>query len=208
MSIVLQITARKGKPVRRGIDHYWSIMMDREMADETFTVGEILLLSEASRSDVNDFVRRLMAAGIIRQTHVGEDGEAVYKVAIRQAATPRVRRDGSVIEGASRQQCLWNAIRSPAMRQGFTIDDLVAWGSTDNVALKRATVSSYVLVIAAAGYLIKLDPGRPGRLTVWRLDPSMNTGPLPPKILRTKVVYDPNRAAIMGEAFGTEEITP
>lgn len=208
MPIMLKLTAPRGKAPRRGIDHYWSVIMGREMQDMTFTVSEILDVSDADRSDVRDFVKRLHKAGLIQQTDMRPNGETVFKAVVRQSATPKVRRDGTVIEGASKQKAIWNAIRNAAFLRGFTAQDLVGHSSTDTVTLERSAVQTYIQMLAKAGYLIQLDKGGPGRLSIWRLDPGMNTGPLPPIILRTKVVFDQNRHQVIGDLVQAEEIDP
>ena len=153
MPIVLKLTAKKGKPPRRGIDHYWSIIQNREMADMTFTVNEILAASEADRGDVRDFVKRLLKAGLIECTATRDNGEMVYKATVRQSTTPKVRRDGTVIEGASKQKAIWNAVRGSACQLGFTALDVVAFGTTDSVRLDRASVQAYIQALSRAGYL-------------------------------------------------------
>lgn len=58
--------------------------------------------------------------------------------------------------------------------------------------------------LSRAGYLQVLRQASPKVQQIWRLKSSMNTGPNPPKILRTKVVYDANRKEIMGRPVAEE----
>jgi len=89
----------------------------------------------------------------------------------------------------------------------FTAQDIVAWSSTDNTRISIETAKSYIAVLARAGYLIEMVKGTPGKLGIWRLAPHMNTGPLAPMILRTKMVFDQNRHEIVGPVE-TEEVQP
>ena len=209
MSIALKITVDKAKSVCRGFDHYWSVMMDHEMRDMTFSVSDILAFSKlARRDDVADFVRRLEKAGIIYRVGVKEGTRTpIFKIVWRQTATPKVRRDGTVIEGVSKQRAMWNYMRTSAGSQSFTAHDIVVWASTDNSRINIESAKSYIALLAKAGYLIEMVKGTPGKLGIWRLAPHMNSGPMPPMILRTKVVFDQNRQEVVGPIV-TEEVQP
>mgnify|MGYP001067439263 CR=1 FL=1 len=209
MSIVLKLTAKKGKPVLRGINHYWSVIQGFEAAGQSFTIGDIRAVSEAHPSDVADFLRRLEKAGIIERTGsciVALTGNETptYRALLRQSATPRIRRDGTVLTGATRQQCMWNAMRSPLGRSGFTARDISAYALNGATKVNVTTANSYILLLARAGYLVVLEKGGPARLTTYRLAPDMNTGPLPPMILRTKIVFDQNRHEVVGDVVAEE----
>ena len=207
MSIALKISVEKSKSPGRGFDHYWSVMMDHEMRGMTFSVSDILAFSKlARRDDINDFVRRLEKAGIVQRIGIKEGTRtAIFRVAQRQTATPKVRRDGAVIEGVSKQRAMWNYMRTNAGAQSFTAQDIVAWASTDDSRINIETAKGYIALLAKAGYLIEMVKGTPGKLGIWRLAPHMNTGPLQPMILRTKAVFDQNRHEIVGPIV-TEEV--
>lgn len=207
MSIVLKLTASKGKPPKRGIDHYWSVMMDFAAEDKPFTIIDIFGLSNATRNDINDYVQRLLKAELIERVEIGSYGAVGYRALVRQSTAPKVRRDGTIIDGASRQQRMWNCMRRE--QHSFTSADIAVWGTTPHGAISRTTAKAYVLTLHRAGYLIQLDKGGPGVLASYRLAPDMNTGPLPPMILRTKAVFDQNRHQIIGSAVTivTEEVS-
>lgn len=205
MSIVLKLTAEKSAPPKRGIDHYWSVIMGRDLQGLPFSGRDIFEVSNTQRSDINDFLRRLEKAAVIeRLADIDERGEITYRAVVRQSATPKVRRDGTVVESASKQKCMWNTMRSPTSRQGFTATDIVIWGSTDETVIKLTAAKSYITMLAKAGYLTEIMKGSPGKLSMWRLAPDMNTGPLPPMILRTKLVFDQNRHSVMGPVVAEE----
>ncbi|RRY17883.1 hypothetical protein EGJ57_16155 [Brucella anthropi] len=207
MSIVLKLTAVKGKSPKRGFHHYWSVMMDFSLAERDFSARDIYELSNAPQSDINDFMRRLEKAKIIDATGtVDSGGNGRFRVIARQSETPKVRRDGTVVEGVSKQKAMWNYIRM-AGPSGFTAHDISVWATTDSNRIALPTAKSYVKVLAKAGYLIELVKGRSGNLGVYRLAPKMNTGPLPPMVLRTKAVFDQNQHEIVGPVV-TEEVQP
>lgn len=204
MSIVLQLKVKKTKPVLRGINHYWSIIMERHRQGQPFTRRGIDAASNSDLASIRDFIRRLERAGLIERVGVEASGEIMFRPLIVQSAAPRVRRDGTVIESQPATRCMWNLMRAPMARQGFTYRDLVHWGSTDETPISVQTAKSYIKSLNAAGYLIELQTGNGHRPSTWRLDPKMNTGPAAPMILRTKMVYDPNRAEVYGPAVADE----
>jgi len=195
MSMQLHLTMKKGKMPLRGEDYLWSLMMERHDAGETFTIAEIHRLSSTTVQTVREFVERLFR-GHFLEAVPGAPVQS-FRVAKPQAETPRVRKDGSLVEGAGAAQCMWNAMRS-AFRNGFDVIDLATFAATDDVPITLATAQVYVRTLAKAGYLIKLNK------TIWRLDPSRNTGPHAPMLLKTKLVYDPNKGDIIGAAEAEE----
>lgn len=205
MTIVLKLAATKGATPKRGFRHYWSVMMDLEMEGKPFTLQTIFDASSANRDDIREFIKRLEMGGFIVQCDASSTEEhRAFRVVTRQSATPRVRRDGTVVESAGKQQCMWNAMRSPAYALGFTALDLIAW-TPDDVPISKDSARNYIQMLARAGYLLMVDKGAPGKLATWRLAPDMNTGPLPPMILKTKIVFDQNRHQVIGEAIAEEE---
>lgn len=206
MPVVLKIQAKRGKAPKRGIEHYWSLIMDRAVDDLTSSVSDILAGSKADRSDIRDFFKRLTKAGILEPAGVRSNGEAHFRPTLRQTNAPRVRRDGTVVPGISKQKAIWNAMRGPTCALGFTYLDIVAFAATDDTPLNSGSVTTYINMLYRAGYLIQLDKGAAGRLATWRLDPTMNTGPLPPMVLGTKVVFDQNRHEIVGDEVEAEEV--
>lgn len=205
MSIVLSLKLQKSNAVLRGHDHFWSVIMGRHRTGQTFSVRDIDLASNADTGAVRDFVQRLEKARLIEA--VGDVPTFVdrqWRPVVVQTAAPRVRRDGSIIESQPATRCMWNLMRGPMGRSGFTYLDLVHWSQTEETRISANTAKSYIGALNRAGYLIRLDPGKPGTPAIWRLDPAMNTGPQAPMILRTKLVFDANQQKIMGDAEAEE----
>jgi len=205
MSLVLALKVKKGKSPRRGNDHFWSVIMDRHRAGMTFSMRDIQIASDIADGAVRDFVGRLEKAKLIeRVSPAALAVDAAYRPLVIQSAAPRVRRDGSIIESQPATRCMWNLMRGPVGRAGFTYRDLLHWGQTDETPISVNTAKSYIQMLRAAGYLIQVDPGKPGTPATWRLDPRMNTGPQAPMILRAKLVFDPNRQEVIGPAEAEE----
>tara|TARA_R110002020_G_scaffold34066_35_gene103991 strand:- start:16831 stop:17448 length:618 start_codon:yes stop_codon:yes gene_type:complete len=203
MSVILQLTIGAAYPVLRGCDHYWSVMMDFAMREETFTARDIFGKSNVSNSsDIRSFLKRLTLAGYIET--VG-DNPVTCRVVKKQAATPRIRHDGSVIEGASRTQAMWNLMRGPVGRLGFNAVELAMLASTDEVTISKDCAARYIKRLDDAGYLVLRRKGGNHRPSEWFLLPDMISGPAAPKVLKSRMVFDPNRAEVMGSPLAEEE---
>ncbi|MDC7984786.1 hypothetical protein PQJ75_13705 [Rhodoplanes sp. TEM] len=186
--------------IPRGHDHYWAVIRTLDKAGP-WTAGEVVGESNAHRASVHDFVGRLVKAGIAR--HAGGERAPRYRLAQSPAATPRLRRNGTAAPPSAQAQ-LWCAIRQLGQ---FTYAELILAASTDELAIEEITARSYLKRLSAAGYITAVVPGAPGKPAVWKLKPSMNTGPKAPQILRAHVVFDPNRGAVVGGPVQAEEVS-
>jgi hypothetical protein len=214
MSAILKLKTINGRPVLRGYEHIWSVILDLTRGAETFTKHAVdQACCDPGDHGVSDYLRRLIKAGIVApagEVAAGSGGRyrrKVYRLVRRQDDAPRLRRDGSEVMRTG-QELMWATMRH-LLRDGFTAKDLVTFASTDEISISEVTAKSYLKHLTAAGYLQCLQPGRPRHLTRWRLKPAMNSGPKPPKILRTQIVYDPNTNALHGPAeVVAEEVAP
>lgn len=183
----------------RGYEGYWSIIRRLDILGP-WTVTEVARETQALQENVHEYIRRLARAKIAkvveeRASHPGAFAQKVYRLESRPTLAPRVRKDGSVCPPTAQDQ-MWVALRQIG---SFSCAELAHFASTDDVSVDRAAAESYVSLLNKAGYLQVLQEGR-GRETASRymLKPSMNTGPLAPKVMRTKVVWDRNKSCQMG----------
>lgn len=198
MSIVLKFETPPGKPVLRGHDHFWRVI--RELSERgAWGVRDIRVRcgGRVETSTIRDFVKRLVAGGYAEETCI-LDQQQLYRLLKSSLTTPKLRRDGTVALQGRGQIQMWNMIRGPMGRDGFTTKDLALFASTEEVEIKPNTASSYVKHLNEAGYLACLREGKPRQPAVYRLKPAMNTGPLPPLVLRSQIVFDQNREAALG----------
>lgn len=204
MPIILALTLDKSKPVRRGSAHYWSVIRELTAGtaglDRLISVADIVDRSSgADARAVRTFLHTLTGAGLLELTPATAGQPRRWRVLKRPTHLPPMSRSGQIAPSRTRQ--MWNAMRAlPA----FTAGEIAIAASIEGSIVQPATAKTYLILLAAAGYLKIERPGAPGRPTVYRLRPVMNTGPLPPKILRTKVVYDQNRNEIVGAAEAEE----
>jgi hypothetical protein len=202
MSIILKLKVQKGLPIRRGYDHFWSVIMELDQQGQPITVDGIDERSSTKRSAIVAFVRKLEKAGVLEPSETGTG----YKSLLRQSSAPRIRRNGSLIESQPPRRCMWNYMRGPLARNGFCTRDLVNWSQTDETRIAMDSAKAYVSNLFDAGYLILLAAGKRGSPAYYRLDPKMIKGPEAPMVLRSQFVYDPNSQEIYGDATAEEVV--
>lgn len=209
MSIQLELTVTAGKPIYRGHDHYWSVIRDLGKSGR-FTKNEVALrCNDPKDKCIDDFIGRLKLAGYLRVAettygpteHNGRARRDVYELVKRPVQTPILNRDGSVgTQGLGRLN-MWTAMR--ALPQ-FDKRELAAAASTEDVNVTVETASDYARRLYKAGYLQIVRKSKPGMACIYRLKHSLNTGPKPPMILRSKMVYDQNRGEVIGPVIAEE----
>ena len=208
MSIVLKLQVGSAERLLRGQAHYWKVMRTAQAERGEFTTADIRNSSNASSGDILTFVRGLIAAGYVEiagetgRKFIGGRAERTYRIVRDQAECPRLSKTGAQHTG---QRNMWNVLRGPLGRDSVTARDLAAYASTEAIPVSIVSAKSYLAMLAAAGYLTCPVKSGAGKLTQWRLNPSMNTGPQPPMILRTKLVYDQNANKVMGEPEAEED---
>lgn len=207
--MALRLTIGKAEPLLRGEAHFWRVARTLGAEGRSFTAAQIAELSaEPHFGTITTWLRRLESAGIAARKGTGRAAsgrpEALWRLVQSPETLPVIGHDGRIARPRSVRQQIWNTMRGPACRDGFTYRDLVAYGSTDDLAVKPVTAKSYIQELKRGGYLLQLDAGGPGRPALWRLRPAMNTGPLPPLILTAKLVYDQNRGRVVGETIAEE----
>lgn len=197
-----QLTVR----IPRGHAGFWSIIRELDTTGP-WSVPDVDRGSNVDKSSIADYVRRLVRGGYARQVdEVRSPSGPIkrYRLTKRPGIAPSLRRDGTPVPLPA-QQRMWTAIRS--MRQ-FTAREVAFAASVEQAAVPVDVAKRYFGYLDTAGYLATVNPGAPGRGAVYRLKPAMNTGPLAPSILRVKLVWDPNRAEIIGDRHEAVEFAP
>lgn len=197
------------KDVRlRGHDHYWDIIRGLGKDGGTFTVKDVVGATTAHHATVDDFMKRLVRAGILAAAGLKGEGrwaQKQFRVVESPRETPSLRRDGTPGDYGRSRQNMWNVIRGPQGRSAIAGDDLAMLAATDEVPVAVGSAKEFLRRLAKAGYLTVVQKAAHHRLTLYRLKPSMNTGPMAPKLLRSRIVYDPNTRTIVGNAVAEEE---
>lgn len=203
MSILLKLKVKAtGRPLEAGQDHFWRVMRTLDTGGP-WSVSDVLKHSRgASRDTLKDYVRRLVKGGYLVISETLPDGSRLYRIERRSSRAPSVGRDGSTGRQGTINRQLWTAIRSLG---AFSYRELIVAASTEEVPIRETTARDYLKRLCDAGYLRIVDASKPGIPRTYALKRSMNTGPDAPKVLRTKLIWDPNREEIIGETIAEEE---
>lgn len=164
----------------------WAAIRGRQ-GGLSFSVADIVALTEANGKTVRDYFKALTAAGYLQEEGVVPGHAARWRLVrdIGQEA-PRVRPDGSAVTQGTATEQLW---RGMYMLKEFSYLDLI---ETASVEIPADTAKAYCKMLLATGYLRVLRKAEPtsGRIARYRL--IRNNGPKPPQVQRVKRVYDPN----------------
>lgn len=173
-----------------------------------WTKYDIARKADLEDQTVGTYLQALAKAGIIIETlREPINNVAVrvwYRLAIDEGLeAPRLRRDGSRVTQGLAQEQMWRTLRM--LQADTNARELAAHASTEATPVAEAAASDYLQVLFHAGYLVRTREGRPALQARYRLAPGKNTGPRPPMVCRTRVLYDPNLDEVVWAARVTEE---
>ncbi|MGO7794513.1 hypothetical protein ACC740_05375 [Rhizobium ruizarguesonis] len=207
MNTCLKLTVADTRPLRRGSEWFWSVLMEKSADGATVTAADIKGASERyQQTAVKLFFQRMVKAGFVHQS---DTPPFRYTVLKRQPNYPLVTEGGSISKMGLGQQYMWNIMRrSP---RGFTIAEIAANASTDDVVINVRSAKKYILRLERAGVLkllTKLDAGQRGQKAhVYVLPGSQNSGPKAPRLHKATLVYDPNSGSVKGDVLTEEDRT-
>lgn len=187
--------------VPRGPASWWPaiLALDGPNANR-WSSADVVARTGGDKELVRRYITRLCAAGVAQPAEV----QGWFRLLRRPAQSPILDASGAPAAPTGQQQ-MWNAIRS---LKSFNYVELAHAASTDTRQIGSGTAKTYTNALGRAGYLALLHKAKPGTPAVWRLKPSMNTGPHAPMIMRTKFVWDQNRAEVVGAAEKAAEVRP
>lgn len=191
----------------RGTEAMWDAIRTLD-PDGPWAVSDIVDACHCDRREAVRYVSGLLKAGYaqtVGERPAGNFTAPLHSLLRKPLIAPRFDRDGAQCKPSGQEQ-MWTAIRN--LPTGFTFHEIAHAASTDEVVVPAMSAKAYLKRLLQAGYLNVLRKGAPARAALLSLKPSMNTGPLPPLILRTKFVWDQNRKAVMGTATEAEEVRP
>lgn len=203
IDVMAKLTVR----VPRGHQGYWEIIRSLGTDGGRFTLDDVDQMTNAHRASVRDYLRRLTRAGIVASDGDQNNGVRTYAlVANPGPEAPRLRRDGSPAKAPLGQENMWRTMKM-AGASGFTARDLAISAATEEHPVKFETAKAYIKALHKAGYLVMVSGGNCREPGIYRLLPSMISGPLAPMIQRVKAVWDPNLCRHVGPAE-VEEVSP
>lgn len=193
--------------IRAQGDAKWTRQMIIDGAD---TGGSLAGALDAKTLET--YLQALLKAGIVREAgrvlSPSRRQERQYVLARDEGVeAPRLRRDGSRVEQGLAQEQMWRTLRM--VRGDTNARELAAHASTPAVPVAEASARAYLRMLATAGYLDCTAEGhgigRGGIQSRYRLKVDRNTGPKPPMVCRTHVIFDPNLCAVVWAPEVTEE---
>jgi len=184
----------------------------RAQQGEAWTRYHIARVAGVEDNTLTTYVQALHKAGVVEKIGEAPVGniaaEGQWRLARDEGLeAPRLRRDGSRVTQGFAQEAMWRTLR--LVKDDTNARELAAHAGTETIPVVEVSAKDYLQALLRAGYLIRTREGKgrgnggiPAR---YRLNPARNTGPRPPMICRTKVVYDPNEDKVVWAPVVTEE---
>jgi len=196
----------------KGPEHVWKIM--REMTEAGgFSISDVAGCTNGVKyKSVKWYIRWLFSAGYVSILESRDNGrnrtKNIYVCATASKVAPVPRRPSYTGQRGRINDQIWTAMR--VLKQ-FSLEELAAAASTDDVSVKFGAVEHYVRNLRRVGLITDIQSYQRGSATglgagsragVYRLKPSSSTGPKPLKITKLGV-FDPNRDVFF--AFDLED---
>jgi hypothetical protein len=163
------------------------IMWEKIRVLRQFTLPQLVgeLSGAIHRTSTRAYVNALAAGGFLSL-----DDNKVYKLIKDQGVeAPRLKKDGTPVTTGYGTENMWRTLRQ--MGRAVTVQELVAFASTEANPITEITAHDYLKKLTRAGYLTRDRSGR------YALLPSKNTGPRPPMIQRCAQIFDPNLGEVV-----------
>lgn len=187
--------------VPRGEGGLWTVM---RRLDESgpWSARDVWLETNENRGSVHQYLRRLKLAGIVADAGTRMMGgknpqrAPLYRLVRRPIETPRIDRHGRELPEPL-IEILWRTVK---MAKTFTAAELAQLAGREGKPVNVNSARSYCDRLHHAG-LLSRSVGA-DRLTRYGL--IRNIGAKAPKILASRIVFDPNANAVIGEGVARE----
>ncbi len=180
---------------------FWRVILDLD-AQGSWTASDVSNASNVNVGTSRVFIRKLKAGGYLKDAGErltgGRNPQAapLYRLTRRPSRAPRLTDEGAPIEERG-IDTMW---RSMKMLKSFTAVELA-----EAAGVKSTTAHSYSTALAHAGVLRKgFRPPKAGRRRETSFTLIWNVGALAPKILATRLVFDPNAGEVIGGGVARE----
>lgn len=165
-----------------------------------FTASDLAHVSGATVHAAEHYLGLLVKQDIATRCGFTSERKAIF-------AVPKLFKEPVVLDAKGHpsrdyaiRRAAWTVMR---MRSQFTIADLHD-AVSEHITCARKQISAFVTHLEEAGYLTALYAEGVYPKDEYRLRPARNTGPLPPRLCATSLVYDLNRRAFYGTALARE----
>lgn len=190
--------------IPRGESGIWSVMVELD-ASGPWSARDIWTRTAENAGSTHQLLRRLKAGGYVEQ--VGEkitggrnpQVAPLYRLKSRPVEMPRLRKDGTPLPELA-IDTLWRTIK---MAKTFTASELADLASRGVRPINSNTARSYCDHLTRAGVLSRVTgKDRRSRYTLIH-----NVGAHAPKVLASRIVFDPNTQTVLGDA-DAREVSP
>lgn len=172
--------------------------------DAAWNRQQIAKAAEVTILVTKAYVECLLAAGIVAPAGevpgAGQPQQLYTLVKHVGLEAPRLNRDGQPTTKGIGQERMWRCLRM--LPGDINARELAAHASTDDLSVTAGSAGVYLSLLNCAGYLRVI---KTRGATRYALLPGRNTGPRPPMICKTSVVYDPNEDKVVWQRRVTPE---
>jgi len=190
----------------RGTDGLWAVIL-RLDAQGPWSASDVDGQTNLNRGCAHQMVRRLERGGyalrVGERTARGRRPQMapLFRLTARPAEAPRLAADGT-LRPEPVMEVLWRVMK---MAKAFTASELAELASTEERPVNLNTARSYCDRLTGAGVVARTTVRGAGEP---RYRMVRNLGARAPKILATKVVYDPNAGEVLGRGEPLREVAP
>lgn len=181
--------------VPRGDAGFWSIILELD-ASGPWGWRDVDKRSNVHERSVRDYVNRLELAGFAERVVQGETGLKAkatrYRLVKRPLEAPRIDRKGNLYP-ESKTQRLWRTMR---MVKSFTLPELTSLAAGEDMPMSLKLAKNFTQALVSVG-VVQPFASTASADRLYRL--VRDLGPLAPVISLTKVVFDPNAKAVIGQ---------
>lgn len=168
-----------------------------------FTIHDVAEAVPCAPQAAEGYIARLHAAGMV--AHAGETTSRarLWMLTAKKVLPPFLNGQGKPSNAHELTLRIWRALKMAKIVSVTTLRGMI---DDQDFTAPSDTVRLYLNALARAGYLDIIPAERACGEQRYRLRPTMMTGPLPPRLLRATLVFDPNRQALAGSTVAADEV--
>lgn len=185
-----------------GPEVMWEALMRLTAKSGLFTIADAAHAAGTTIGAMDEYVSRLRRADAVTYEGFTNDNVKLFALRKRRHLPFVVNSKGEPSRPHQMMEKMWRTMK---MTKAFSLRELIQFSTIPGLVIKESTAQTFVDALADAGYLRRSVNPKSGE-EKFSLMPGMVTGPLPPRICRAFLVYDPNRRAIMTETLIAEEV--
>lgn len=186
--------------IEPGHEEMWRAMSS--MNQNAVTASELAAACGTTSGRAETYLRGLARQGIAIAAGTTTDLQRLYQVKVKSPTPTVLNGQGRPCRDYAIRQALWRTMK---MYPVFTISELAAFASTDELEIPVSKAGNYADALFAAKYLERHMDRRNGRQTTYRFLKTMNTGPFPPRLYTSDIVFDVNTQQVMTDCAVARE---